>query len=263
MAICNQIREAGMKRKDWRAYTDLAWIESIIAPLEDYEEEAEIFSKAIKDNSRIEAKTLLHLGCGAGGHDYTFKKHFKVTGVDISKDMLKIAGKRNPEVKYICDDMRTTELGECFDAVAIPDSIMHMVTVEDLKKTIINAAGHLKSGGVLLIVAHISEEFRDNNFVYTGSKGDLEITVFENNYIMKPACTTYEATVVYLIRDKGKLEVHSDRTTGGLFPLATWLSLFKDAGLNVDQMKLDHLYDRYVMSEGKYILRAFICSKPL
>jgi len=40
----------------------------------------------------------------------------------------------------------------------------------------------LKPGGVLLIVANIKEEFRENNFVYTGSKGDVEVTIFENNY---------------------------------------------------------------------------------
>lgn len=250
-----------MKKKQWRAYTDLAWTDSIIAPPKDYAEETEQFVKAIKENSHIETKTLLHLGCGAGGHDYTFKKHFKVTGVDISEEMLELAKEVNPEIKYICGDMRTVNLGESFDAVAIPDSIMHMITLDDLRKTINTASQHLKPGGVLLIVAHIKEEFRDNNFVYTGSKGDIEITIFENNTILKPDRTTYEAVVVYLIRRKGKLEVHSDVCTGGLFPLATWLSLFKAQKFEVHQIKLEHAYDRYLLEGGKYILRVFICGK--
>lgn len=250
-----------MKKAQWRAYTDLAWTDSIIAPPEDYAEETELFVKAIREGSKIETKTLLHLGCGAGGHDYTFKKHFKVTGVDISEEMLELAKKVNPEINYIRGDMRTVDLRESFDAVAVPDSIMHMITIEDLKKTVMNASQHLKPGGVLLIVAHIKEEFRENNFVYTGSKGDIEITVFENNTIIKPDKTTYEATVVYLIRRKGKLEIHSDVCTGGLFPLATWLSLFNAQKYNIRQMKLEHAYDRFLMEEGKYILRVFICSK--
>jgi hypothetical protein len=118
-------------------------------------------------------------------------------------------------------------------------------------------------GGVLLIITHISEEFRENNFVYTGSKGDVEITLFENNYILKPTGTAYEATVVYLIRRKGKLEIHSDTCTIGLFPLATWLALFEAAGLEVNQMKLEYSYDRFILEEGEYQLRMFICSKPL
>ena len=252
-----------MKKSKWRAYYDLAWTESIITAPEDYAEQTKLFVKVIKENSRIEARTLLHLGCGAGGNDYTFKRHFQVTGVDMSKDMLEIATKLNPKVTYICGDMRRMELRECFDAVAIPDSIGHITMVADLKKTIMTASSHLKPGGVLLIVAHISEEFRENNFVYTGSKGDLEITIFENNYILKPIGTAYEATVVYLIRRQGKLEIHSDSCNIGLFPLATWLSLLNEAGLEVNQIKLEHSYDRYILGEGKYLLQMFICRKPL
>lgn len=251
-----------MKKNKWRPYSDLAWIESIITSPDDYVEETESFVKAIKGNSKIEARTLLHLGCGAGGNDYTFKRYFKVTGVDISKDMLEIARNLNPEVTYVCGDMRKIELKECFDTVVIPDSIGHMTTVGDLRKAIITASDHLKPGGVLLIVAHISEEFRENNFVYTGSQGDIEVTVFENNYVLKPAQTTYEATVVYLIRRRGKLEIHSDWCTIGIFPLATWLSLLKDVGLDVNQIRIEHSYDRFIVGEGKYLLRLFICSKP-
>lgn len=252
-----------MKTTKWRSYSDLAWTESIIAPHEEYAEETELFSKVIKEHSKIEARTLLHLGCGAGGNDYTFKRHFKVTGVDISEDMLKIAKERNPEVTYLYGDMRAMRLKECFDAIAIPDSIGHMTTVEDLRGAIITAYNHLKPGGVLLIVANIKEEFKENNFVYTGSKGDTEITIFENNYVPDPAGTTYEATLVFLIRRKGKLEIHSDIGTIGRFNLSTWLDLLKEVGVEVKQMKLEHSYDRFIFGKGKYILTMFVCNKPL
>ena len=244
-------------------YSDLAWTEHIIAPPEDYVEETNLFSKVIKEHSKIEARTLLHLGCGAGGHDYTFKKHFKVTGVDISEDMLEIAKKLNPEIAYLFGDMRTIRLKENFDAVAIPDSIGHMTTLGDLRKAILTSYKHLKPGGVLLIVTLIREEFRENNFVYTGSKEGVEITLFENNYVPDPARTTYEATGIFLIRRKGKLEIHSDTYTIGLFKLSTWLDLFKEIGLEVKQMKLEHSYDRYLVGEGEYTLQIFVCSKPL
>ena len=252
-----------MKKTKWLMYSDFAWTEHIIAPPEDYVEETNLFSKVIKEHSKIEARTLLHLGCGAGGNDYTFKRHFKVTGVDISENMLEIARNLNPEVTYFYGDMRKIRLKECFDAVAIPDSIGHMTTLEDLRKAILTAYKQLKPGGVLLIVTLISEEFRENNFVYTGSKGDVEVTIFENNYAPDPAGTTYEATGVYLIRRKGKLEIHSETVTIGLFKLATWLDLLKEIGLEVNQMKLEHSYDRFLIGEGEYPLLMFVCNKPL
>jgi SAM-dependent methyltransferase len=252
-----------MKKTKWRAYNDLAWTEPIIAPPEDYAEDTNHYSTVIKEHSKNEAKTLLHLGCGAGGNDYTFKKHFKVTGVDISKNMLEMAAKLNPEARYIQGDMRAIKLKKCFDAVVIPDSIGHMTTLKDLQKAILTAYNHLRPGGVLLIIALVREEFRENNFFYTGSKGGIEITLFENNHISDPAGTTYESTVIYLIRHKGKLEIHSDTETLGLFKLSVWLGVLKEIGFEVKQMELKHSYDRYLAGKGEYYLRMFICSKSL
>ena len=251
-------------RTKWLAYNDLAWTEHIIAPPDDYEEETEPLINAIKEYSLTEVRTLLHLGCGAGGNDYIFKKYFEVTGVDISQNMLEIARHLNSEVAYFHGDMRTIELGESFDAVAIPDSIPYMTTEEDLKKAITTARKHLKPGGVLLIVASTAEQFNQNNFVYTDSREDIEITVFENNYVPDPAGTTYEATLVYLIRREGKLGIYTDRHILGLFKLETWLDLLKKAGFSiVNQTNIDHAYDRFIAGEGKYQQLMFVCRKNL
>jgi predicted TPR repeat methyltransferase len=119
---------------NWMAYNELAWTGDILAPPETYEEEALIYVEAIKSRIYAQIVTMLHLGCGAGGHDFHFKEHFSVTGVDISEGMLALAKKRNPEVTYVTGDMRTVDLNRKFDVVVIPDSIMYMTTLEDLKK---------------------------------------------------------------------------------------------------------------------------------
>jgi SAM-dependent methyltransferase len=252
-----------MRKTNWRVYGDLAWTEHILAPPEDYKEEADLFSKIIREHSKIEVRTLLHLGCGAGGHDHTFKKHFKVTGIDISENMLELARELNPDVAYFIGDMRIAKLDERFDAVAIPDSIGHMTTEEELRKAVRTADEHLKPGGVLLIVTPVKEEFRENNFVYTGAKGDVKITLFENNSIPDPEGTTYKATVVFLIWRKGKLEIHSDTDVLGLFELDAWHTLLKDFSFDIKQIKLSHSYDQYLVGEGEYPLQIFVCSKPL
>jgi len=245
------------------SYSNLAWTEPIISPPDEYAEDTELFIKVIKENSIIKPKTLLHLGCGAGGNDYTFKKYFKVTGIDISKDMLKMAKKINPEITYYKYDMRCLKLDKKFDAVAIPDSIGYMVTEKDLKNAISSAYNHLKPGGMLLIVAHIKEEFTENNFLYTGSNEDIEITVFENNYITDPSSATYEATIIYLIRKKSKLKIYSDYHTISLFKLELWLDIFKEFEFEVRQIKFEHSYDRFILGKGKYPLIIFACTKPL
>jgi len=247
-----------MQTNSWLSYGDLAWTESIITSPDDYANETALYVNLIKENAEIEAENLLHLGCGAGNNDYTFKNHFKVTGVDISEKMLKIARTTNPEITYLHGDMRSIDLKERFDAVAIPDSIDYMATLPELQSTIATACQHLKPGGVLLIVAKIREEFWENNFCYTAAKDGVEITIFENNYIPKTDRSTYEATLVYLIRQEGELSIHTDCHLLGLFSQTEWLSLIKDAGLEVKQMRLDGVYDSFILGEGEYPMQVFV-----
>jgi len=251
-----------MKKIKWKAYNDLAWTELILSSPEDYIEETELYCKALIDHSKIKINTLLHLGCGAGINDYTFKNRFKVTGVDISKGMLKVARNLNPDVTYLLGDMRTIRIFELYDAVAIPDSIGYMVTFEDLKKTILTAYNHLKPGGVLLIVAHLREDFKANNFVYSGSKGEINITLFENNHILDTTKERYAAVLVYLIRCKGSLKIYHECHTIGLFSSETWVKLLRNIGFGIKQIKINDLYDRFIMGADEYSQTMFVCRKP-
>ena len=245
----------------WMAYNELAWMDDILAPPETYAEEVQLYIDAIRERMPIQSSTstMLHLGCGAGGHDFHFKKFFSVTGVDLSDGMLDLAKERNPEISYIKGDMRTVDLNNKFDVVAIPDSIMYMTTFQDLQKAIKNAVSHLKPGGVLLVVAHLKEDFRENNFAYSAEKGDVHVTVFENNHIVSD--NTYEATFVCLIRDHGKLDVYHEVHTLGLFSSVQWKSVFEECRLQIDEINMDHLYDRYLLEKGAYKLKLFLGSK--
>jgi SAM-dependent methyltransferase len=249
--------DPSMSNENWRAYGDLAWTDTIVSSPADAVEESEYYGRVIKENSKIDVTTLLHLGCGAGFNDCTFKKYFKVTGVDVSEGMLEIAREINPEVSYIRGDMRTVELGGLFDAVVIPDSIGYMETRDDLEKAIVTACRHLKPGGVLLVTPLVKDDFRENNFVYTGSGEDVRVTIFENNCIPDAGSEIYEATLVYLLRRRGGLEIITDRHTLGLFPAAAWYTLLEEAGLEVGETTMDHAYDRYMIEEGEYRLRVF------
>jgi SAM-dependent methyltransferase len=250
-----------MPTTHWASYNELAWTEPILSPPEDSTEGAEACYRLITEHAAAPVGTLLHLGSGAGVFDHAFKKHFRVTGVDISPGMLEVARKLNPEVTYHEGDMRSFELHEAFDAVAIPDSIGYMTTVGDLRKALRTAAGHVKPGGILLVVAHTKEEFRENNFAYSGSQGDVDVTVFENNHIPDPAGTTYEATIVYLIRRSGALQIVTDRHTIGIFSLDVWHQLLGELRLHVEELRMDHQYDAYLLGEGEYNMTAFLCRK--
>lgn len=243
---------------NWIVYNELAWVDQVLGVVEDYAEEAQIYIDALKKYFSGKKPDMLHLGCGAGGHDFHFKKHFTVTGVDLSGGMLEIARKINPEINYLQGDMRIVELGRKFDIVIIPDSIAYMTTIEDLIAALQNCVKHLKEGGVLLVVIHTREEFSNNNFAYTGEKDGVHVTVLENNHIISES--SYEAGIFYLIRRDGKREIFHEVHTLGLFPYEKWQEIFQECGLKMAEQNLDHLYDPYLLNEGEYKLKMLIGS---
>jgi len=245
----------------WIAYNELAWTEDLLSDPADYEVEVAGYVDLIKRNSSQTPRTLLHLGCGAGGHDGFFKQHFAVTGVDISRGMLDKARLRHQDIEYIEGDMRTVRLGREFDVVTIPDSIDYMGSLPELRMAIETAVAHLKPRGILLIVGKTQEIFRDNNFVYIGEQEDLHVTLLENNYTNRYRPHTYEATLVYLIRRRGELTIHTECHMLGLFSQEVWEKVLTEAGLSIQEADLDGSYDKYLLSDGAYPLKIFIGRK--
>ena len=245
----------------WLAYNELAWTEDLLADPAEYEDEVRVYVDLIKRTATDPPHTLLHLGCGAGGHDRIFKRHFAVTGVDLSLGMLNKARAAHPDIEYIEGDMRTLRLNRQFDAVAIPDSIDYMASLDDLRQAIQTSVEHLKTGGVLLVVAKTKETLQNNNFAYTGEKEGVHVTLLENNHINLFRPNSYEATLVSLIRQQGELTIHTDHHILGLFPKATWDQVLKDAGLAVRTQTLDCIYNKYLLGEGEYPLTILVGQK--
>jgi len=245
----------------WIAYNDLAWTEDWLADPAEYEDEVMVYVDLIKRTASEPPSTLLHLGSGAGGHDRIFKRHFTVTGVDISMGMLNKAHVAHPDIEYLEGDMRTLRLNRQFDAVVIPDSIDYMASHDDLRRAIQTAVTHLKNSGVLLVVGKMEETFQDNNFAYTGEKDGVHVTLLENNYINPFHPNTYEATLVYLIRQQGELTIHTDHQVLGLFSQATWEKAFNDAEITMKKTNLNSIYDKHLLGDGEYQLTIFVGQK--
>ena len=245
----------------WIAYNDLAWTEDWLVDPAEYEPEVMVYVDLIKRTAAEPPRTLLHLGSGAGGHDVIFKRYFAVTGVDLSLGMLNKARMIHPDIEYIEGDMRTLRLNRQFDAVAIPDSIDYMASQDDLQQAIQTAVMHLKTGGVLLVTAKTEETFQNNNFAYAGEKDGIHVTLLENNHINLFRPNTYEATFVYLIRQQGKLTIHTDHQVLGLFSQAMWDEVFKNAGITMQKTNLDGIYDPYLLNDGEYPLIIFVGQK--
>ena len=222
-----------------RLYGDLAWTMPIITPPSEYVGESDLFAETIREHAETGVTTLLHLGCGAGHNDNTLKKHFRLTGVDLSETMLGLARRLNPEATYVQGDMRTVRLGKTFAAVIGLDSLGYMLTETDLKAAFTTAFVHLEPGGVFLTVQEYDpSRFQQNHTeARARAEGGVEITLVENKYDPDPDDTAFEATLIFLIRREGQLQVEADLHVCGLFGLDTWLRLLREVGFEVTQLE--------------------------
>ena len=223
-------------------YTDLAWLWPLWGdPATEYAAYSEFVSGLIRAHAQRPVKRLLDVSCGGGKNIYTLKKHFTVTGLDLSPQMLQLAAELNPECEFITGDMRTFDLGRRFDAILVDDGISYMTSRQDLAAALTRCSHHLEPGGVMIVTPDTtSESFQQNRTTSTIGQGSrdgkpLEVTFIENLYDPDPTDEHYEATMLYLIREQGRLRIENDHFTLGVFSLETWESIIAAVGLTPHQ----------------------------
>ena len=91
---------------------------------------------------------------------------------------------------------------------------------------------------------------------YMTTEKDLHMTLHTAAGHLRPG-----GALVYLIRESGALEVVIDRHTIGVFCRAVWRRLFEGLRLRAEELRLDHLYDAYLLGEGGYHMTVFLCRK--
>ena len=97
------------------------------------------------------ARTLLELACGTGAILRILAKSYDVAGLDLSPQMLSLARKKLPHVRFYRKDMVRFDLGKQFDVIiCVFDSINHVLKFAGWQKVFRNAARHLEKDGLFL-----------------------------------------------------------------------------------------------------------------
>ncbi len=241
-------------------YSDLAWLWPMWGDaMDEYAHYCRYVALLIRQEACRSVSTLLDLGCGGGKNVLHLKSEFEVTGLDLSPNMLAQAKALNPECEFIEGDMRHCRINRTFDAVLMDDAVSHMNCMGDFSAAFQTAFFHLKPGGVLVTTPDVTTEtFRQNQTVVSHAaartKPDGFDAVFiENSYDPNPSDEQYDATIIYLIRERGILRVETDHWTLGLFPLNRWRSVLRETGFVTHEEKY---------SDGMNEFIVFVCTKP-
>lgn len=97
------------------------------------------------------AKTVLELACGTGSVLKHLSKHYDVSGLDLSRQMLALARKKVPHAKLSRQNMVKFHLRKRFDVICcVFDSMNHVPAFADWKQLFGNVHRHLLAGGVFI-----------------------------------------------------------------------------------------------------------------
>jgi SAM-dependent methyltransferase len=215
-------------------YRDLSEWWPLFSPPSHYLEEVDDFLRRLAPLPAPGSATLLELGCGGGSFAFHLKKQFKLTLTDLNEGMLEQSRAVNPEAAHIAGDMRTLRLHREFDYVLVHDAVCYMTERRDLQAAIETAAVHCQRGGTIVFLPDYVKE----TFTPGSSEGGEDapdgrgFRYLEWRWDRNPDDTTYYVDYAFLLRESnGDVRVVHDRHVEGVFPRATWLRLFEDAGL--------------------------------
>jgi SAM-dependent methyltransferase len=109
------------------------------------------YIKGLIAHNNPEAKSVIEIACGTGGILGHLSESYKVAGLDCSTEMLAIARKRLPHVRFYRQDMTTFRLPCRFDAIVCAfDSINHLLRFADWERTFRSVQRHLNAGGLFI-----------------------------------------------------------------------------------------------------------------
>jgi trans-aconitate methyltransferase len=218
-----------------RFYADYADWWPLFSPPEEYVEEAADLLDLLGGPSPAGARTLLELGSGGGSLASHLKSHFALTLTDRSPGMLAVSRLINPECEHLVADMRNLRLDRRFDVVLIHDAIMYATEPAHVRAALATTAAHCRPDGIVAVLPDVVREtFTPGTDVGGHDASDGRgLRYLEWSWDPDPVDDTYVVDYAFLLRDAtGAVRVVHDRHVEGLFPRASWLRWFEEAGLS-------------------------------
>ena len=186
-----------------------------------------------------ERNLVVDLGCGTGVLTALLAdRGYDMTGVDLSPDMLAVAqkrnGDRNPEIPYLCQDMRRLDL-YCTAGtfLCVCDSINYLLTDRDVIRTFSRVRNFLYPGGIFVFDFNTVHKYRDVIGTRTITENDEEVSFFWENRFRTRSCRN-EAAITFFVRESdGRYRRFEETHVQRGFSMREMRGLLRSAGMEV------------------------------
>ena len=142
---------------------------------------------------------ILDLCCGTGQlARILIDRDYQVTGLDISKEMLRFARKNAPAGEFIAADARSFKLQNIFHAVVSTfDSLNHIMTLDELTSVFRNVYAALRRGGLFLFDLNMEAGYKTNwndNFCIVEED---HVCAMRSSYHPEERTAQFDTTIFY------------------------------------------------------------------
>ena len=197
-----------------------------------YEEAAKIHT-FIQKHKHTKGNTLLDVACGTGVHAGVLSKNYKVEGLDLDVNMLKVAKKKFPKIRFHQGNMMDFDLKREFDVVTcLFSSIGYVKTKSNLRKAIKNMNKHLLPGGVLIVEPWFTpDQFTGGKvFALFVDQPDLKVSRMSLGEVEEKLSIL---NFHYMVGTPKGVEYFIERHELGLFTQEEYLDAYRETGLEV------------------------------
>jgi ubiquinone/menaquinone biosynthesis C-methylase UbiE len=221
----------------------------LLYSFKDYREEAAYIANLL-NQMHPDARTILDVACGTAEHARHLSQNFKIDGIDLNEELVRIARLKNPNGRYACADMQDFDLSRKYDVImCLFSSIGYVKTIANVQKALTCFKKHLNADGCMLVepwfdfdswkpgsVHMLTAETKDLKICrmnVSRQDGDLSILDFH-----------------YLVGTTDGVQHLVERHELGLFSKEEMLAAFTEAGVTAE-------FREYALSDrGLYIARA-------
>lgn len=214
-----------------------------------------LFLTQLFEKYRIPGRRILDIACGTGTHALMLcDKGYEVVGVDSSGEMLKVAKKKtedDKQIRFVRRDMRVLDFDEEFDAAICVSSISFLLTLEDIKRTLLGVNRALNSGGVFIFDFLPIYDATQLNTIEHIKDGKVEIWILHQGFVNRME-QTFDEKLTYIVREDNKIRTHEGFDRGRLlFPIDFIRYLENEGGPRV--IGFHECWDLAKKIEGKHL----------
>ena len=126
---------------------------------ESYRSEVDGVVSLVEQYKTSKGNKLLDIACGTGAQAAYLQKHFAVTGIDLSEDMLGIAREKVRNATFVNADMCNFSLNDQYDVIVnLYGSIGQVDSLQQMQRSIECTYNHLKQGGIFILTPWSTKE---------------------------------------------------------------------------------------------------------